>query len=155
MTKEILIKSAIRTLINEQVKQGSWGYALEEDSAYEVSWKDVLKWLEQQPCEDVEVIQVSKGALKSRQGRFVIYDVDWLKKNFYLEEKIYGQPKQPKRGKWIPHIVNDKYESVDRDVCSECGKRFYQIAETGCVWNYCPNCGAKMESEDKGKNKGK
>lgn len=49
MTKEILIKSAIKLLVNEQVKQGSWGYALEEDSAYEVSWKDVLKWLEQQP----------------------------------------------------------------------------------------------------------
>ncbi len=49
MTKETLIKSAIRLLVNEQVKQGSWGYALEEDSSYEVSWKDVLKWLEQQP----------------------------------------------------------------------------------------------------------
>lgn len=49
MTKETLIKSAIKLLVNEQVKQGSWGYALEEDSAYEVSWNDVLKWLEQQP----------------------------------------------------------------------------------------------------------
>lgn len=49
MTNEILIKSAIRTLVNEQVKQGSWGYALEEDSDYEVSWKDVLNWLEQKP----------------------------------------------------------------------------------------------------------
>lgn len=49
MTNELLIKSAIRTLVNEQIKQGSWGYALEEDNAYEVSWKDVLKWLEQQP----------------------------------------------------------------------------------------------------------
>ena len=52
MTKEILIKSAIRALVNEQVKQGSWGYALEEDSAYEVSWKDVLEWLELQPSKD-------------------------------------------------------------------------------------------------------
>lgn len=55
-----------------------------------------IKALEQQPCEDTEVIKVSKGAVKARQGRFVIYDVDWLKKNFYAtEEKIYGQPKQP------------------------------------------------------------
>lgn len=46
MTREILIKSAIRALVNEQVKQGSWGYALEEDSAYEVSWENVLEWLE-------------------------------------------------------------------------------------------------------------
>ena len=55
-----------------------------------------LEELEQQPCEDTEVIKVSKGAVKARQGRFVIYDVDWLKENFYTtEEKIYGQPKQP------------------------------------------------------------
>ena len=46
MTREILIKSAIRALVNEQVKQGSWGYALEEDSVYEVSWENVLEWLE-------------------------------------------------------------------------------------------------------------
>ena len=64
MTKEILIKSAIRTLINEQVKQGSWGYALEEDSAYEVSWKDVLKWLEQQPCEDKGKIKVNNKGVR-------------------------------------------------------------------------------------------
>ena len=52
--------------------------------------------LEQEPSEDEEVIKVSKGAVKARQGRFVIYDVEWLKKNFYVtEEKIYGQPKDP------------------------------------------------------------
>lgn len=52
MTKEKLIKSAIKALVNEQVKQGSWGYALEEDSAYEVSWQNVLEWLEPQPSKD-------------------------------------------------------------------------------------------------------
>ena len=58
--------------------------------------KLAIKALEQQPCEDTEVIKVSKGAVKARQGRFVIYDVEWLKENFYTtEEKIYGQPKQP------------------------------------------------------------
>ncbi len=51
---------------------------------------------QQQPSEDTDVIKVSKGAVKARQGRFVIYDVDWLKENFYTtEEKIYGQPQQP------------------------------------------------------------
>ena len=58
--------------------------------------REAIKVLEQQPCEDTEVIKVSKGAVKARQGRFVIYDVEWLKENFYTtEEKIYGQPKQP------------------------------------------------------------
>lgn len=55
-----------------------------------------IKALEQQLSEDEEVIKVSKEAVKARQGRFVIYDVEWLKKNFYVtEEKIYGQPKEP------------------------------------------------------------
>ena len=64
----------------------------ENEDIYEA----VIKELEQQPREDIEVIKVSKGAVKARQGRFVIYDVEWLKKNFYVtEEKIYGQPKQP------------------------------------------------------------
>ena len=55
-----------------------------------------IKALEQEPSEDTEVIKVSKGTVKARQGRYVIYDVEWLKKHFYAtEEKIYGQPKQP------------------------------------------------------------
>lgn len=46
--------------------------------------------------EKEELLRVGKGAVKSRQGRFVIYDVEWLKEHFYsTEEKIYGQPKQP------------------------------------------------------------
>ena len=58
--------------------------------------KGMADKFEAQPSEDTEVITVSKGAVKARQGRFVIYDVDWLKKNFYAtEEKIYGQLKQP------------------------------------------------------------
>ncbi len=56
-----------------------------------------LMALEQLPfTEKEELLRVGKGAVKARQGRFVIYDVEWLKKNFYsTEEKIYGQPKQP------------------------------------------------------------
>lgn len=83
-----------------------------------------IKALEQQPSEDTEVIKVSKGTVKARQGRYVIYDVEWLKKNFYAtEEKIYGQPKQPcddaiSRGAVLDLarkgvlVSNDNFESV-------------------------------------------
>mgnify|MGYP003302286366 CR=1 FL=1 len=65
-------------------------------NAVDIEDETSIKALAQQPREDIEVIKVSKGAVKARQGRFVIYDVEWFKKNFYLtEEKIYGQPKQP------------------------------------------------------------
>lgn len=52
-------------------------------------------------------------------------------------------------GRWIPHAVDARKGtmSIDEDVCSVCGKDFLQIRETGCVWNYCPNCGAKMDRE--------
>jgi hypothetical protein len=46
-------------------------------------------------CENEEIIKVSKGVLKARQGRYVIYDVKWLKEHFNTTEaKIYGQPSE-------------------------------------------------------------
>lgn len=47
-----------------------------------------------------------------------------------------------RRGQWKPAGFVFMGESVD---CSECG---YRIATSiGRGWNYCPNCGAKMEVE--------
>lgn len=37
--------------------------------------------------------------------------------------------------------------AMDKDTCSVCGESFYQIAETGCYWRFCPNCGARMVEE--------
>ena len=46
------------------------------------------------PSEDEKVIRIKKGTLKVRTGRYVIYDVEWLKTHFNTTEaKIYGQPK--------------------------------------------------------------
>lgn len=49
MTREEIIKSAIKFLIKMQIKQGSWGYADFSDN--DVSWKDVLEWFEHQFCD--------------------------------------------------------------------------------------------------------
>lgn len=49
----------------------------------------------------------------------------------------------PKRGRWI---IEDKYKDYRTERCSVCGfvaNRPY-IQD---VWHYCPNCGARMESE--------
>ena len=41
--------------------------------------------------EETETITVSKGCLKARKGRFVVYDVEYLKTHIDIETKIYGQ----------------------------------------------------------------
>lgn len=47
-----------------------------------------------------------------------------------------------RRGQWKPAGLTFMGESMD---CPECG---YRIATSiGRGWNYCPNCGAKMEVE--------
>ncbi len=50
-----------------------------------------------------------------------------------------------RHGRWTGHDIGNGRPSIDEDTCSLCGSRFYQIAETGCNWHYCPNCGAMME----------
>ena len=53
-----------------------------------------VKALEAQPSENEQIIRIKKGTLKARTGRFVIYDVEWLKTHFNTTEaKIYGQSK--------------------------------------------------------------
>ncbi len=53
-------------------------------------------------------------------------------------------------GRWRGHDIGNGTLSIDEDTCSLCGSRFYQIAETGCDWNFCPNCGAKMDKDGDG-----
>lgn len=43
-------------------------------------------------------------------------------------------------GRWI--LADDG----DGDVCSVCGTDFCNIIYETENWNYCPNCGAKMET---------
>jgi hypothetical protein len=55
-----------------------------------------------------------------------------------------------KSGKWIDkEISNPDYPFQDRKII-ECSKCHYGIVQARLGYtNYCPNCGAKMESEDK------
>lgn len=58
-------------------------------------------------------------------------------------------PQEPKRGQWISRWYAG--HNLHFHVCSECNEEFSCDMETGISINnyrYCPNCGAKMESED-------
>ena len=46
-----------------------------------------------------------------------------------------------KTGKWIQEIIRHEYGSTVLWKCSSCGKM-----ATG-MYNYCPNCGARMVEE--------
>ena len=53
---------------------------------------------------------------------------------------IKGIVQEPKTGHW----THDGSHWKNRFICSECGYKLFEEQT-----NYCPNCGARMESEDK------
>lgn len=88
MTREEAIK-----LLNEFILFKKISNITEEETVE--CFKLAVEALQQQPSEDEKVIKVSKGTLKARTGRYVIYDVEWLKTHFNTTEaKIYGQPNE-------------------------------------------------------------
>ena len=56
------------------------------------------------------------------------------------EKIIKALEQEPKTGHWMPSHIP---ESI-LDECSECG-----FSCGAFTFNYCPNCGARMKSEDK------
>ncbi len=59
-------------------------------------------------------------------------------------EALFKLPTAEKKGKWIPHVVNE-YQTWGSD-CSECGG-WYVVERRYLAqrYLYCPNCGARME----------
>ena len=83
-------------------------------------------------CESKECYKDEcKGRLYKR-----CFDLQW----------IYDLPSvtpQPKIGHWIDIMVGD----MPAQACDRCNT-FYPLAYTGGGHKYCPNCGAKMGSEN-------
>lgn len=80
-------------------------------------------------------------------GKGFLTDDDCMEaaKSVLGEGEIPAVQPERKRGEWIGHPIKGTDSlSIDEDTCSRCGKRFYQIGETGAVWNFCPSCGAYM-----------
>ena len=52
-----------------------------------------------------------------------------------------------KHGEWLPIVIQDNYlEPPYCDSC-KCSVCEYEIDVSETVYNYCPNCGAKMDGE--------
>ena len=131
MTREEIIKSALKFLVLKQTEQGSWGFSDRNDN--EISWNKVLEWLDQQPC----------GVLIDKQAAFIALhkraESVSLKTRIGLLDAVRVISEMPpakserKVGKW--HV-----EGFDV-WCTNCGFHPTTIE----AFNYCPNCGAKME----------
>lgn len=62
-------------------------------------------------------------------------NVDEMKESISMA--INALEQEPKTGHWFNSKVYDNFY-----ICSECGESGYN------TFKYCPNCGAKMESEE-------
>jgi hypothetical protein len=62
-----------------------------------------------------------------------VYDID------------YQLLREIKMGRWV--IVDDEYGDNSICECSECKDRVWMYKSADQKWNYCPNCGLRMESE--------
>ncbi len=88
--------------------------------------------LEQQPCEDTISRQTAIDIVEFECG-------EWKGLAKEIVKHFNGLPSaQPKVGHWIYDEILIKHY-----YCSECKSMGVDY------WDYCPNCGAKMESEDK------
>ena len=53
-----------------------------------------------------------------------------------------------KHGKWMT-FNPDTRGYTDRFICSSCGNyTTYHVYDKSCDYDYCPNCGAKMDLEE-------
>lgn len=101
----------------------------------------VIKALEKEPCEDCVSREAVMHILDEIGGDFdspreAVVPID------YIADMVSELPSvmaQPKMGQWnfTKHYGRDYY------VCSVCGMERMDDHSSG--WNYCPNCGAKMQ----------
>lgn len=62
----------------------------------------------------------------------------------HMMQTIDAEP--VRHGKWIK-CDEDKWEHIYALRCSKCNGGYHLSHETTTAWNYCPNCGARMDEE--------
>ena len=136
MTREEIIKSALKFLVLKQTEQGSWGYSDRNEN--EISWNKVLEWLEKQSCGDCISRQAVFDIAKSSKS-------NWIDNSVLFKRVSELPPAEPERkvGKW--HLLDEC--SNEGWYCDQCHKKVFKVdfSNTMRKYKFCPNCGAKME----------
>ena len=110
------------------------------------SWavKEVEKALSQEPCDDA----ISRDMALEKMADYVASGYADSAEDFEEYSRIICQlppvTPQQKYGKWIVH---EKPHGIRYLECPYCNT--WYLNEHLIRNSYCPNCGAKMESEDK------
>jgi len=121
-------------------------YLYQDDESYNrEAFRMAIQALSQEPCDDA----ISReDAIKAVYGMTRYTGIDEAPYE-YAEHVIADLPPVTSgrhKGRWIEC---DGYDGDTYYDCSECGESWTTIE--GTPWdngmNYCPNCGAKMESE--------
>lgn len=117
-----------------------------------------IKALEQEPCEDCISRERLRESLKKELvivNNNEMYWQGWHDCTVAVETRITDAPSVvPKRGKWIlgkeisREYIGDVCVGIEYDgwQCSSCKTKVEKPYKPN--WNYCPNCGAKMEVEE-------
>ena len=94
---------------------------------------DLIEWLKR-----IRLIDLSDGRGLCR----VIMEDDFKKAINKMPKGIIADVAPVRHGRWVE---KEKYTFGIMYDCSLCENR---ILDNGHPWNYCPNCGAKMDGGD-------
>ena len=97
-----------------------------------------IKALEQEPCDDAISRKAVIDLVVANHTELNGLNVVMYSPLFKDIKQLPPVNPQPKTGHWV------KKSQYGNDYCSECGYELLMYGKT----EYCPNCGAKMESED-------
>lgn len=107
---------------------------------YQTALEKGIEALDQEPCDDAISRQAVQDYIAKYLSQYLYNDVREAVEviDEYIGELPSVNP-QPKTGHWIP--IQESV-GIFRYKCDKCGRYNRAISD------YCPNCGAKMESEE-------
>ena len=151
--KHIRIANMLIGAIND-LERPMLMYQIEKDVTKE-ALENYIKMLEQQPCKncidkealinELKLEYFNKDLQEGKNDPCVIDAmIDWAIRAVKRQPSVTPQPKI---GYW-EYVQYDSNPNIGNWHCSECKGICTEMHSIEDSYNYCPNCGAKMEVEE-------